>query len=145
SREEFVRECLAEHLIVGAEVVDLQTALGDPGSSTGFEGIYGFVGKPLWEPPAHGSSAQPFVFEWWELAEIVKGMDLLARIPTEGRSEIEPERAARGRIEMPLDHLAYVSIELGLCFPRSQGQFIWSNNHLLSLLCCLSFTKRFIN
>src|SRR5438309_4553881 len=93
SREILVGECRAEHFIVGAKVFDLKAALGHAGRTPSFEGEDGLALESLRQPATDRPAAQPFVFERRELSEVFEGVDLLARIPTKLRSEIDPEGA----------------------------------------------------
>src|SRR5262245_11186066 len=112
-------ERLAKHFIVGAKVFYLQAALRHPGRSAGFEGEERLAFQSLRQPTPDRPPAQPFILERRELPEVLKGGDLLSRIPAEFVSKIQPEWATRIGVEMPLHDLANVGVELGFCFLRS--------------------------
>src|SRR5207244_2373753 len=61
--EELLRQCVAEHLVVGPVVLDDDAALGDAGGAAGLEDVDRLVLQPPGDPAAHRTAAQPLVLE----------------------------------------------------------------------------------
>src|SRR5262249_31266560 len=61
--KELVGQCGAEGFVIGAKIVNVDAGLGDSSGTTSFKNIYGLVCIRFRNPPANGSTAQPFVFE----------------------------------------------------------------------------------
>jgi len=103
----------AEELVVGAEVLDGDPALGDAGRAAGLEDVNRPSREPFRNPALDRTAAQPLVLEQSEAPQVVEAADLAARVPAEARGEIEPKRRSGGGIEMPVDHLPDPRVELG--------------------------------
>ena len=106
-----VGQRVAEQLVVGAEIVERDAGLRHTGGAAGLEHEHRLAGAALGDPALHRSAAQPVVLEQTEAREIAERLDLAPRVPSELSGEIQPEGAARGRIEMPRDDLADVDVE----------------------------------
>ena len=108
-----VGQRVAEHLVIGSEVVDVDPRLRNAGRAAGLEREDGLVGKGLRHPPADGPAPQPLVLEEAESVEVRVGPDLLPRVPVELLREVQPERRAGLGIEVPPDDVADVGVEIG--------------------------------
>ena len=109
--EELFRQRLAEHLVVDAEIVGDDAALGDAGRAARLEDVDRLVLQPLGHPAAHRAAAQPFVLEQAELFEIVEALHVLARVELKRLGPLQPERRAGVGVEVPFDDLADVGVE----------------------------------
>ena len=69
-REGVVGQRVAEHLVVDAEVVDVDARLGHAGAAAGLEDVDGPARVALRHPAAHRAAAQPLVLEGAELVEV---------------------------------------------------------------------------
>ena len=112
--EVLLGKVVAEELVVGAEVVYRDAALGDSSCSTGLEDVDGLVGEGLGHPAADRPAPQPRIFEEGELPQILKTLDVFARIEVQLFLKLQPERRAALGIEVPLHDLPDVGIE---CLP----------------------------
>ena len=63
SREEFIRQRVAEDLVVGPEVVDRHAGFRGAGRPARFENEHRFALEPLRDPPLHRTAAQRLVLE----------------------------------------------------------------------------------
>ena len=121
-REVLVRQRLAEHLVVDAEVVAVDAASsGCRWCRRSRRRKTGLPARPFGNPAPHRPAAQPLVLEEAERLQVVEALDLAARIPVELAGELQPERAARRRIEMPRDDLTDPGIHFFLLFRRLHG------------------------
>ena len=115
ARKRLVGEPVAEDLVVGLKVADIDPALRHAGRASGLEDVERLAFEPLRHPAADRPAAQPFIPEVTEFFQIVVTADRLARIEVESRSVVEPERRAAGRIEVPAHGLAHVRVERRAC------------------------------
>ena len=69
------------------------------------------------------SAAEPLILKRRKFSEVLQGADLFAGIPRQLGGELQPERAAGLRAEMPLDHLAHLRIQLLPGFLNLSGKF----------------------
>ena len=74
--EALVREGLAEELVVGLEVLDVDPALGQAGRAAGLEDVERPVGQPLRHPAPDRPAAQPLVLEMAEVGAGRRSSDL---------------------------------------------------------------------
>ncbi len=111
AREGLVGQVVAEDLVVGLEVLDVDAALGHAGRAAGLEDVQGLVRQALGDPAPHRSAAQPLVLEVAEHLQVGVGLDLLTGIEAQFAGEVEPERTSGRRIEVPLHDLAHVVVE----------------------------------
>ena len=107
-REKFVGQRVAEHLVVGAEVVDVDARLGHAGAAARLEDVDGTVGQTLRHPAADGAAAQPLVLEGPKRVEVVVGLNLVGagRSPESSRARARrgspsPGRSATRRLRAP--------------------------------------------
>ena len=107
-----IRQRAAEQLVVGAKVVDGDAALGHARGAAGLEHVNRLVGAGLGHPAADRPATQPLVLERLELAKVVKRADILERVEFQPRGVIEPERAARRGMEVPLHDLVRMRVQL---------------------------------
>jgi hypothetical protein len=110
-REEFVGQGDAEELVVDPEVLDADAGLGHPGRSPGLEDVDRPVLVPEGHPAPHRPAAQPLVLEVAEAPEVGVARDLAPRVPPGALREVEPERRAGGRVEVPGHDLAHPGVE----------------------------------
>src|SRR5262249_34476621 len=112
----------AEQLVIQAKVLHRHTALGNAGGAAGLEHIYRLARQALRDPAPYRTAAQPLILKFGKSLQVLEAVDFPARIPTQARGELQPERAPGGRIEMPLDDLAHVGIELVFSLLNPCGQ-----------------------
>ena len=110
--EVLLRQRVAEHLVVDAEVVDDDAALGDAGGAAGLEDVDRLVLQRLGHPAAHRAAAQPLVLEVAEQLQVVEALHVLERVELERLGLLQPERRAGLGVEVPVDDLAHVGVEL---------------------------------
>src|SRR6266702_1653184 len=75
-----IGQSVAEHFVVGAEIIDVDPRFWDAGSAACFKDIDRFVGKGAWHPTAYRTAPKPFIFKQPELLQVVEALDFLARI-----------------------------------------------------------------
>ena len=109
----FVRQRLAEDLVVDAEVVAADARLGNARRAAGLEDVDRLAGQTVRQPALHRPAAEPFVLKLAEPLQIRVALDFLARIPAELGRVVEPEGRAARRIEVPVDDFAHPCVERG--------------------------------
>src|SRR5207247_10663414 len=97
--------------VVNPEVFDGNARLRNARRPARFEDEHRPAGKPFRNPALHRTSAQPRVLEFTKTLEIGEARDVPPRIPAARPRELQPERRARCRIEMPVDDLADPGVE----------------------------------
>ena len=105
------RQRRGKQLVVGAEVVDRDPALGNARGAARFEHVDRLVGKRLGHPPPHRSAAQPFVLERLEFLQVVERADLFQRIELQLRGVFQPKRAAGRLVKVPLHGLIGMRVQ----------------------------------
>src|SRR5262249_47490038 len=110
SREVFLRQGFAKHLIINAEVLYGHAALRHSGRAASLENVDGQTGEAFGHPAANRASPQPVVLKGWEFSQILEAVDFLSGTPPQLGGELQPERASGLRTEMPLDDLPHVRI-----------------------------------
>jgi hypothetical protein len=106
-----VGKCLAEQLVVGSKILDVDARLRHAGGSAGLENVDRFVGECFRHKPAHRSAAKPLILEQAEFLQIGKPGNVLQRIERELPGALEPEGATGCRIEVPLHDFAHVLVQ----------------------------------
>src|SRR5262249_53596170 len=91
-RKELVGQRLAEDLVVGAKVIQVDACFRDARGSTRLEHVDRLSREPLRNPALHGPAAQRLVLELPEAREIREGRDLATWIPAGLLRELEPMR-----------------------------------------------------
>ena len=109
--EALLGQALGERRVVDLEVADVDAALGHAGGAAGLEDEDGLAGEGPGHPAAHGAAAQPLVPEEAEDLEVGVPADAVAGVEAEAGGALEPEGAARGRVEVPGHDLAHVGVE----------------------------------
>src|SRR5215469_12282645 len=90
--EILLRQRVAEHLVVDAEIVLDDAALGDAGGTAGLENISRLILQGFRHPTAHRAAAQAFVLEEAEQLQVVEPPHVLERVERKGLGAFEPER-----------------------------------------------------
>src|SRR5207249_11519443 len=104
-------QAVAELLVVDAEVVDDDAALGDAGRATGLKNIRRLAGKPPGNPSVDRATAEPVVLEVLEADDVGERLYFPPRVPAGLARPIEPEGGAGLGTEVPLHHVAHVGVE----------------------------------
>src|SRR5262249_48486547 len=110
-REVLVGQRLAEQLVVGPEVFHRDARLWNAGRPARLEDEHWFAGEAFRNPALHRAAAQPFVLEQPEPLQLVERLHFAARVESGLLRELQPERRAGRRIEMPVDDLANPGVE----------------------------------
>lgn len=110
----FIGECVAEHLIIGAEIFDLHSGFWNPRGSTCLEDIDRLSCESFGDPTLDWSPPEPFILEVRELFQILKRVHFLERIEIECLCFLKPEGRTRFGAEMPMDDSPYLLVELFL-------------------------------
>ena len=113
AREVGVVDLVAEFRVIDLVVVPSDALLGHAGGAAGLENVEGLALELGRDPDLGLQVAQRFILEVRELQHVFEACDLLAGIPVLA-GPIEPELAASGGVEVPLDDLQQVLVELGL-------------------------------
>ena len=110
-RKKFVGQRLAEELVIDPEILERHTRLRRARCASGLKHIGRLAFAAPGDPAPHRTATQPLILEGAEALEIGEAFDLTTRIPAGLLCEVEPERAAGGRIKMPIHDLAHPRIE----------------------------------
>ena len=120
-REVLLRERRAEQLVVGPEVVARNARLRNARRAARFKDEHRLAGQALGHPAPHRTAAQPLIFKRAEPVQIIESRDFLSRVEAQARGLLQPERAPRLWIEMPLHDVAHMGVKRvarGLLFCR---------------------------
>lgn len=135
ARKVFVRQRVAEILVVGPVVLDDHAALGNAGRAAGLEDVHRLVGKSFRNPTADRAATKPLVLEVRELLQILETVDLFERVEFELTFLFQPERATGLIAEVPADGLAGVFVEQFLGFGLFGGEGSVTHGESISLQC----------
>src|ERR1044071_8119544 len=107
----WIMKRFAERFIIQAKVINAYSRFGNACAAASLEDIDGAVCVSFRHPSANRASAQPLVLKESEAREVVIPLDLVARVPIEVLRIVEPERASRCRVKVPLNDFAHPRIE----------------------------------
>jgi hypothetical protein len=79
-RKKLLGQCVAEHLVVGAEVAGVVSRFRDAGRAAGLEDVGRLVGQTFRHPATDRAAAQPLVFKRRKLFQVVEAFHLGERI-----------------------------------------------------------------
>src|SRR5262249_32818500 len=98
-------------LVVGPEVLDVDTRLRDAGGAPRFEHVDRLAGVSARYPALHRPPAEPLVFEVGEARQAGEPLHLPGRGPPGFPSPVEPEGRTGLRREVPAHDLADMGVE----------------------------------
>src|SRR5690606_28800388 len=91
--EMFIRQRLAEHLVVDLPVVDLETRLRNARCAARFEHIGWLADQTLRLPTRDRAAAQPLVLKFRKLLQVVEALHFLERVELQLALLLQPEWA----------------------------------------------------